>query len=306
MAPHRPAGSTLLLVVALLLQCIIGCTSDGAPDSNSNNPDSASAAPVRLVSLSPAISRTLVDFELDQYLVGCTPFCPTANDATVIGDLHDVNHERLIKLAPTHVLVQPPAGGLSDSFRELAGRHGWALHTWSLNDIGDIAALIDTMPEVFAESAPDLADRARQQAEELSDRLSQALRPLDDGVWRGRTLLLAGTDPVLVYGSDTYLDDLLRAMGVPNATETRHWSQLSMEDVTRLNPEAVILLEAGADESTDPLELAGPIGRLDIAAIRENRVGVLTHPDAILPSSAIIEVAAELRAVLNGFNEADS
>ncbi|MCA9290710.1 MAG: hypothetical protein KDA25_06255, partial [Phycisphaerales bacterium] len=65
---------------------------------------------VRVVSLSPAISSTLRDLGLDPLVVGRTPWCDALDpDVPVVGTLLDVDAERLARLRPTHILVQPPA-----------------------------------------------------------------------------------------------------------------------------------------------------------------------------------------------------
>ncbi len=48
----------------------------------------------------------------------------------------------------------------------------------------------------------------------------------------------------------------------------------------------------------DAIVAAGSLTRIDTAASRHGRIAVLWHPDAKLPSSGIVGVAAEMRRVL--------
>ncbi len=47
----------------------------------------------------------------------------------------------------------------------------------------------------------------------------------------------------------------------------------------------------------------GPIATLDLPAIRKRRVGVITHPQGLLPSSTLGQVADEIRKTLATWRE---
>ena len=83
----------------------------------------------------------------------------------------------------------------------------------------------------------------------------------------------------------------------------RKWAELSLEDVLRLDPEAIILVRDRGPADIDPIEAAGPLGLLDTTARRDGRIAVLWHADANLPSSAVSGVADQMRAVLGRLAE---
>ncbi|MHC5003046.1 MAG: substrate-binding domain-containing protein, partial [Planctomycetota bacterium] len=119
---------------------------------------------------------------------------------------------------------------------------------------------------------------------------------------RGRTLLVCGLDPLTVFGAETYLHELLVAQGARNATEARGWAMLSMEDVARLDPEAIVLVvDARLDAEADPDRRLGALRQLDVAAVRDGRMAVLDDPDAFLPSTGLPAVARRLESILRGF-----
>ena len=254
----------------------------------------------RVVSLSPALSRTLVDLGLVDRIVGRSRYCRMLpQDIPVVGDLYDLDYERLIRLEPTHILVQPPSSpGLDPRLERLARQRGWTLGQWKIDTIEDIARVIRELPEtLFARDEPRLTE-SESRATELLRALTAAVAPGGPDLWPGSTLLVADPESLFVFGRETYLDEILTGLGARNAAPLSGWATLSVEDVLRLDPGAIIVVLDGETPPGDPLEAAGAVGRLDTTARREGRIAVLHHPDAKLPSSGLIGVAEELRRVL--------
>jgi ABC-type Fe3+-hydroxamate transport system substrate-binding protein len=90
---------------------------------------------------------------------------------------------------------------------------------------------------------------------------------------------------------------MLIALGGTNAAHVTGWAELSLEDVIRLDPAAIIVVRETPPEG-DAISAAGPLGHLDIAAVRDGRLAVLVHPDVNLPSTGVIGVAEALRSVV--------
>ena len=135
---------------------------------------------------------------------------------------------------------------------------------------------------------------------ELLNRIASALAPGAGAgeLWRGPTLLVYNLQPVGVFGRGTYLHEMLSRFDVANAAQVEHWAEMTLEDVTRLDPQAIILVRPGSDAKADPMEAAGVLAKLEIAAVRDGRIGVLSHPDALRPCTGIIGVADEMRDLL--------
>lgn len=275
----------------MLVMLLSGCGRDDSAPPPSDQPQTP-----RIVSLSPAISRTLVDLGEAAQIVGRTPFCDSVDaEIPVVGDLLNLDYERLVRLRPTHVLVQPPAMGIDRQLLVLAEQHGWTIGRWRLDDVADVKRMLEQLPEVLGK------DELYERAVELELLVDDALRPSDD-LWRGSVLLIAGTDPVGVFGTGTYLHDVLTALGATNAVSLAHYPQLTLEDVTRINPQAMILVRPGAPEEIDPIAALRTLAALQVDAVRDGRVAILRHPDAFTPSTGIIGVAEDLRAILRSFN----
>jgi ABC-type Fe3+-hydroxamate transport system substrate-binding protein len=166
--------------------------------------------------------------------------------------------------------------------------------------------MVQELPAVLYEAGSPHVAGAVARSAEILNRIASALSPGPGELqlFRGGTLMVSAVDPVMVFGSGTYLHDVLVALGGSNAASARGWATLSLEDVVRLNPQAIIIVrEPGANGETDLQQVAGPLMKLDIDAVRDGRVAVLRHPDAFTPSTGIIGVASELRAILRRFGE---
>lgn len=295
-----PLSRRVASVVVLIAS---GCAEPAAESGRDR--DAPVGAP-RIASLSPAISRTLVDLGLEDSIVGRSPFCDFLDGSVpIVGDLRSANYERLIELNPTHVLVQEPQAGGDPALRRLADEHGWELRQWSgVDTIDDIEAMVRDLPSILYEPGADEQAAVAARSAELLNEIASALAPGEaaDELWRGRTLLVYALSPLGVFGRETYLHDVLVRFGAANAVEAEGWVQLTLEDVTRLDPGAIILIRPapreGRLEPIDPIEAAGALATLDIEATRARRIAILAHPDAMMPSTAISEVAAEMRDVL--------
>ncbi len=290
-------GAGVMGLIGIVVAGVIGCRPSHTPPEPQPAPP-----PPRIVSLSPALTRTLVDLGLEDHIVGRTEFSRSVDPRiAVVGNLYELDYERLIRLKPTHVLVQPPAGGVDKQLERLCQSRGWQLRQWKINTIQDIERTIRELPlAVFSANDGRLAGVTRRAAE-LLDAIAHAVSPPQQELWGGPTLLVADTEPVLAFGRRTYLNDCLVALGGRNVVETEGWVELSLEDVVRLDPAAIILVRdrRPADGAAADRVLA----KLDIAAVRNGRIEVLFHPDAVLPSSSVIGVAGELRRVLQELGE---
>jgi iron complex transport system substrate-binding protein len=103
-----------------------------------------------------------------------------------------------------------------------------------------------------------------------------------------------------VFGKGTYLDDLLTALGGTNATDAQGWASFSLEDLVRINPDAIILIRPGSDGQNVAYSL-GVVWDQDINAVNRRKVAMLTNADSFMPSSGIIGVAQEMRSLLERF-----
>lgn len=300
----RPIFLRLMALTAATF-LVVGCgKGDGGGAGNPLHADGE----VRIVSLSPALTRMVVDLGLGDLVVGRTRYCESIDPSIpVVGDHFATNAEAMVRVRPTHVLVQPPRNEVPPELQELAEKRGWRIGHWRINTVDDIRLVLRDLPDVLFFPTDRRGYEARQQADLLRRALDTALQPDDADQWHGRVLIVHSVEPMIgVFGEGTYLDEVLNRFGCTNAARgISGWSQLTLEDVVRLDPQAIVLTRPGVDQSDDPRQIAGPLATLSIEAVHAGRIAVLTGSDAIVPSTSLIDTARELRQIFVRFADAE-
>lgn len=303
---HRGSRFWWLLSCLAVGLTVAGCGRAPGTSQDIDEPDSA-APELRIVSFSPALSRIAVDLGVSDLVVGRTPWCTSLDDAVpVVGRLDDADFERLVRLNPTHLLVQPPATGIHPELVRLAEERDWTIISAMINGVEDIRAVTEKIVESLAEAAPSRAESIRTAHRSWRSDLDLMLQPLAESDGKQTVLITLPGEPVLAFGVETYLGDVAAAFGLQNAITSAGWVELTLEDVARANPDLLIIV-ASTDGNAGGQESAlGPLATLPIEAVRQGRWVVLEHPDAIIPSTSVVEVAAELKRKLAGLSERDS
>ncbi|MGI9014668.1 MAG: ABC transporter substrate-binding protein [Phycisphaerales bacterium] len=284
----------LLQLVLVSLGCVLwGCSeSPSSPKNSVHEPSDSHPRPDlhhRIVSLSPAITRGLVDLGLESCIVGRSAYCTAVDDAIpVIGDLHTVGFEILVRVDPTHVLLQQTASASSD-LMQLAEEHEWSVTAWPLSSIDEIAAMVRSARQLFSD-----VDDVESRADAWLNRLDDLTRQTDrHNSYAGRVLLASRGEPVLAFGAGTYLEDLLKMMGAQNAIDDAGWISLSLEDVAQINPDAIIIIsEVHVDVVNEILYT------IDTRARKNRRIAALVDTDINLPSTSVLNVADALHTIL--------
>ena len=289
-----------LLLGILCVPGLNGCN-DGTPNAPAADPNGE----VRIASFSPALSRMVLDLGLADRIVGRSRYCDFLDPAIPpVGDLLEIDFETLVRVDPTHVLVQPPASGIDAQLVDLCTRRGWKLSSWRIDSIDEIETVVRELPDVlFASGSPAQMATTSKAAELLND-MAQSLSPQGEHIFAGRTLLVHHFDPVGVSGRGTYLHELVARLGGVNAAQGDGWLDLSLEDIARLNPEAIVLVMPGASMDLDANASAGALASMNIDAVRNGRIAILRHRDALTPCTAVADVADELREILVSFDGA--
>ncbi len=314
----RGAAGTIALFGALLGAILVpGCDRAGPPSTPAAvgtaeavaapAPEESALARVRFVSLSPAMTQMLVDLGLGDRIVGRTPFCDSVPEIVpIVGSLLDVDYERLIDVAPTHIVIQPAASGTDPEVERLAAEHHWVLIEQGLDRLADVDAFLSGFAAgLHMPPSPALTDLAARCEEK-----GRAIRALSAAPARLtakplRTLLLVGNDPPTAAGADTFVSEMLVAAGGANAITAPGYPELSLEDIVHLNPDAICVLREIAPADEDRAALLRPLLTGATAAVRFGRVEVFVSPFVMLPSTRAPLVVAQLRALLERWAPTD-
>lgn len=255
----------LLAAVAALFGC------DGGPAPPASRP----AGGARIVSLSPAMTRTVVDLGAGDAIVGRTPWC-VGVDAPVVGTLHDRDSARILDAAPTLIVVQDRAADAA--LVRLAEQCGATLEVRHVDSLESIRAMARSMAERLGEQG---YPQAAANLAALEARARDAERAAGPTVAAsGRTVLLFGADPPSAFGQGTFASDLWQALGGTNAITRQGYPELTLEDIVALDPDRIVLVRMRPGEV--PPALAALPERL------RTRVRSVVAPELLEPSTALL------------------
>ncbi len=302
--------ATLRLCSLFALLCgvlsLVGCGRGTDPTTPGNPADHAAPATgntePRIVVLSPALGVMLTDLGLADRVVGRHGWDAVLDQSLpVCGDQTGLDYEALLRAEPTHLLTEWGARALPGRLTTLAAEHGWDVQDFQILSLDDIASASARLRGLFPDAAPA----------ESMPRFERMMHEPPEPVWQGRVLLLMGTSPIAALGpGSAHHELLLRAGGIPAIVEGSPYMPLHAEDVLRLAPDAIVLIQprntdgsgaaTGAAASAVPIttDKLGRIASLDIPAIAHSRVVRIDHPQALLPSTRLVEVAEAMERAL--------
>lgn len=287
----------------------IGCGRGGS--ANEAAEETAGGDSFRIVCLSPAVTDILIDLGVGEFIVGRDAWDEQLGaEVPRVGDLTNLDAEALIRLRPSDVVLQAGRRGVPAGFDSLATEYGWKVLNVQIDSLGDILGVVDTLANELSFGGDDeFRARALKKAEELRGDFEAAMEPIEgwsgggdesgDGVGEREVLLLYEVDPPSAFGPGSYLGDVLLKMGVVNSLgEGGAWRELDAEALVHLDPWAIVLIRDGAIEESGARADVGRLVKLPLRAIREGRCYQVSHPQALLPGTCVIEVVRQLRSVL--------
>jgi iron complex transport system substrate-binding protein len=204
------------------------------------------AAPVRVVSLNPSLTATLVALGAEQMLVGVDDWSarqqPAARDLPVVGGLFTPSLEAVVALEPDLVVLVPGVQqrDLGDRLRALG------IEVLELPNIAlaDLLASIERLGQRLGR-----AEVAARRVAEIRAAWDAAARR-SAGAARPRAVLVIQREPLYVVGAGSFLDDMLRAAGAENAAAgfAEAYPRVAVEWLIEAAPEVIL------DASDDPTE----------------------------------------------------
>ncbi len=276
------------IVLVFLLGALASCGGDQPGPAQTDD------GSIRIVTLSPAASKVLIDLGLGESIVGRHNYDQAASsDVSPVGDQSAIDYELLLSLRPTHVVLQSDSRDVPERLRELSASAGFEIvnitRTLTLDDV-ELAA-----HELEARFAP-----GAQLAAELHDAI--APRREDRSAW-GTVLVAMQTAPTVdVLGPGSAHQELFERLGyTPAVTRGLPYMPMDAEDVLALDPGVIVLVmprapgAAPAPLDWEPTERElGSLAGLGLRAVGSGRVVLIDEPLALVPSTSFIGVSAEL------------
>ena len=160
----------------------------------------------RIVSLCPGITNTIIHAGFGELIVGKSSFCFFAEKSIpAVGDLREIDFEKLLQLNATDVFVQKTASGIDPHLQELADKGEFTLHVFPIDRVQEVQDLHRHIHMHFGGVEKDILLLQTE-----TSTLPSKVLILTEGT--------AGTAG-LCFGKETYIDDILAFSGIENAVE---------------------------------------------------------------------------------------
>ncbi len=301
------AATTVAGIAGLLGACGRG----PAKQASETDGSSSGAKGLRIAAISPALAITLRDLGLADRIVGRHAWDMVLDRRVpIVGDQSALDYEALLATDPTHVMIEWGARPVPDRLTEMTRERGWRTRSWSLLTYAQVRASFEEIASFLVEGQPeDEGRRLIATAAELTTRLDGACAPRASAARAGKVMLLHSVAPPAALGPGSFHHEIMERLGGRSAlTSGGAYAQLHMEDVLRLAPDSIVLIEPresggaaarkGAPDWPTMERKLGAIASLQIPAVRERRVALIDDPLCLTPSSAMIGFARELGEVL--------
>jgi len=262
------------------------------------------APPERVVSLAPSITECMFEMGVGDKVAGVTDYDvypPEVAMLPSIGGYNDPSLEKILVLEPDLVIgIRTFHAALLKRLEEL----GVPTLELSLH-----RGLPDLKKAVYA--IGERTDR-RADADRLWGDIVEGLettRRRIDGTFHGKTpsmLIVVWHDPLTVAGGFSYIDDIMDAIGIPNAAGDIRYTfpQMDGEALLARDPDILVVTRTEKGMSLTSEDLCHTLGRLPLRALESGAIveapaDVLFHPGPRVTEAAEIlaEIAEKARGV---------
>lgn len=190
--------------------------------------------PKRIVSLVPSQTQLLADLGLSEEVQGITKFCvhPRSwrKEKTVVGGTKKINFDRIDALKPDLIIANKEENNRKD-VEQLA--QNYPVYVSDISTLREALTMISDVGLLC-----NREDKALRMTKQIRSAFSQ-LR--NSNKTSPRVVYLIWKTPWMAAGSDTFINDMLKACGMINAVKALRYPVLESDTITQLNPDVVLL-----------------------------------------------------------------
>jgi len=279
-----------LVAAALLVLCLTGIR---ARLTNHY----ASSTTQRFISLSPAITATLVAVGARSQLVGVSDYCHFAIDVgniSRVGSGYTPRYESIVTLAPTAVFVEAVN----------------ATNVAQLSSVVRVEALPWlTLEEVIASTrrigvVTGHSSVANLLASEYAARLRSRVRPDSPRVLLAVAHVPGALKEIVFIRTNSIHGRVLEAAAARNAVEENvpDAPRMSLEEVILRNPDGIVIVESKTE--ADPLVIEDWRKLSVLRAVQTNQIAVIAAPDVAIPGPQLLELVKRLAQIMGTWKKA--
>jgi ABC-type Fe3+-hydroxamate transport system substrate-binding protein len=252
------------------------------------------AAKLRIVSLKPAITDTIVAMGHSEMLVGVTKYCSVSESSTrpdIVGDYTRPYVEKIISLKPDIVL-----GSKENSSRKSVKnleKFGLRVELLSFDSQSEILESVKKIGEFMGR--PDDGTR-------LAAKMKNALIEMESR-WSKHTpkrlFIVWGRRPLVVAGGASFIEEYLPAIGAINVMSASKipYPRIGLEEMIAADPEVIIDLSMGNENDRHGGKVWERVP--EIAAVKNKRVYTLKTED-FRPGPRLLDGLDRLAKLIHG------
>lgn len=245
--------------------------------------------PKRVVSIAPSITQILANLGLLGVVVGVDSFSIGDWYLNISSRLRErgvvdvggywwsvIKVEEILKLNPDIVLADSGAHRpLLETFESYNVTVVY-LHGGSAKSVNDVLSDIYTIGLVFNETS-----RAESLVNEITSALDEGLKLLRPFSGRRILVVIDFWQGIWVVGKATFIDDVLSRLGLINAATTYGWSAVSIETISKWNPDIIIVACSYATNET--IREAGlyDLGK-PIVLLNNTEIDIISRPGPLI------------------------
>jgi ABC-type Fe3+-hydroxamate transport system substrate-binding protein len=219
------------------------------------------------VSLSPSITKQVIDLEAESMLTGITSYCPKVKGAVIVGNLTNPVSETILKLNPD-IIFASEEDAIVQRLSALENS-GIRVHKFKKNFTFDM--IMDNYRELAAIIGKEkVCLKKSQQYIETRNK-----NKINSGKYKAAFFI--SHRPLIAASSKTYINGILNDSGLLNiyASLVIPYPVISIETIVKNNPDFIFSMDS------DPAGFfSGHLEKLNISAVKNKRI-IFIDPEFI-------------------------
>ncbi len=240
----------------------------------------------RIVSLSPSITKQIIDLDAASMVVGITSYCPKIPGAVIVGNLTNPVSETILNLKPDIVLSSD-----EDSIvQKLSALENSGIRVYKFKKNISFEDIISNYKELGRLIAKEELS-IKKSEKYIKKRMSLVIRPI-----QYKAAFFISHRPLIPATSKTYINGILNDCGFENIYTGLNvpYPVISIETIVKNNPDYIFSMDSGLDDFfTKHLE------KFNISAVKNKRL-FYVEPDHVSSYAPMdyIDAVLEIRNLI--------
>ena len=232
--PKTMKKITTFCLTALFIFVLSSCKNEPVKNKKETEPDR-----LKIVSLTPSITKQLNLLEVQDFVVGHTSYCPAKNldSSEVVASATEVNIEKIATIKPDVVLVSTlTKQKVVKTLRKLNVKVKYLDMPGSFNEICSQLIKIGNIVN-RKEEAEGIVKKQRTKLDSIRAKI-----PAGDTL---KYFIEIGANPLFAATSDSFMHDYIKYVNGKNIAAGLKTGTISRENVLVKNPDVIIIVTMG-------------------------------------------------------------